>query len=126
MIAPVGRRGDPTRWVVLPCRPGPAPATDPSSRDARRMPIPVPAAASRCTGAAAWSEGAGAVAGLSAVALSEVLAALSYAIDPTDGLPAGDTVRSCPIGMCLAEELELDAAARWALYCAAAQGRRLL
>ncbi len=52
------------------------------------------------------------------VSLSEVLAALSHALDLTDGQPLGHTIRTCLIGMRLAEELGLPAADRSALYYA--------
>lgn len=51
-----------------------------------------------------------------AVGLSELLSALSYALDLTEGQPPGHTVRSCLIGMRLAEALELDPDQRSALY----------
>jgi len=50
------------------------------------------------------------------VGLSELLSALSYALDLTEGQPPGHTVRSCLIGMRLAEALGLDADERSALY----------
>lgn len=49
---------------------------------------------------------------------SEVLSALSYALDITEGQPPGHAVRSCLIGMRLAEELDLDEHTRSALYYA--------
>ena len=49
---------------------------------------------------------------------SEVLSALSYALDITEGQPPGHAVRSCLIGMRLAEELELDPPTCSALYYA--------
>ena len=52
------------------------------------------------------------------ISLSEVLSALSYALDLTEGAPAGHTMRSCLIGMRLAEEAGLGAADRSALYYA--------
>lgn len=52
------------------------------------------------------------------VHLSEVLAALSHALDLTEGQPVGHTLRACLIGMRLAEELGLDAESRSALYYA--------
>lgn len=52
------------------------------------------------------------------VSLSEVLSALSHALDLTEGQPAGHTLRSCAIGMRLAEECGLGAAERSALYYA--------
>jgi HD-GYP domain-containing protein (c-di-GMP phosphodiesterase class II) len=53
-----------------------------------------------------------------AVSLSEVLAALSHALDLTEGQPLGHTVRSCVIGMRMAESLDLTSADRSALYYA--------
>lgn len=50
--------------------------------------------------------------------LSEVLAALSYALDLTEGQPEGHTLRSCVIGMRLGEEIGLGAGDRSALYYA--------
>ena len=41
--------------------------------------------------------------------LSEVIGALSYALDATDGQPAGHSLRSCVIGMRLVGALGLDA-----------------
>ena len=52
------------------------------------------------------------------VSLSEVLSALSYALDLTEGSPAGHTMRTCLIGMRLAEEAGICAAERSALYYA--------
>jgi HD-GYP domain-containing protein (c-di-GMP phosphodiesterase class II) len=52
------------------------------------------------------------------VALSEVLAALSTALDLTEGQPAGHSVRTCVIGCRLADELGLRVADRAALYYA--------
>jgi putative nucleotidyltransferase with HDIG domain len=43
------------------------------------------------------------------VRLSEVIGALSYALDATDGQPAGHALRSCMIGMRLARALDLGA-----------------
>jgi putative nucleotidyltransferase with HDIG domain len=54
----------------------------------------------------------------SGVALSEVLGALSYALDITEGEPPGHAVRSLAIGMRLAEELRLGDADRSALFYA--------
>jgi putative nucleotidyltransferase with HDIG domain len=50
------------------------------------------------------------------VRLSEVLAALSHALDLTEGQPLGHSVRACVIGMRLADELGLDLPTRSALY----------
>jgi HD-GYP domain-containing protein (c-di-GMP phosphodiesterase class II) len=52
------------------------------------------------------------------IALSEVIAGLSYALDLTEGEPPGHAVRSCLIGMRLAEEIGLDPAARSHLFYA--------
>src|SRR5688500_1018193 len=41
------------------------------------------------------------------VALSDVIGALSYALDLTEGEPPGHAVRTCLIGMRLAEEIGL-------------------
>ena len=53
-----------------------------------------------------------------AILLSEVIGALSYALDITEGEPPGHAARSCMIGMRLAEELRLDAATRSDLFYA--------
>jgi putative nucleotidyltransferase with HDIG domain len=53
-----------------------------------------------------------------AVSLSQVLSALSHALDLTEGQPAGHTLRSCAIGMRLAEGCGLDSDHRSALYYA--------
>ena len=55
---------------------------------------------------------------LAEVRLSEVVSALSYALDITEGQPAGHAVRTCLIGMKLAEQLTLDAAQRSSLFYA--------
>ena len=52
------------------------------------------------------------------ISLSEVLSALSYALDLTEGATAGHTLRTCLIGMRLAEEAGVSAADRSALYYA--------
>jgi HD-GYP domain-containing protein (c-di-GMP phosphodiesterase class II) len=54
----------------------------------------------------------------SAILLSEVIGALSYALDLTEGEPPGHAARSCLIGMRLAKELRLDAEARSDLFYA--------
>ncbi|MBA3405330.1 MAG: hypothetical protein H0U13_11715, partial [Gemmatimonadaceae bacterium] len=75
--------------------------------------LPVPLADAKPYGAA----GVKAVGGDSVnVSLSEVLASLSHALDLTEGQPIGHTVRTCIIGMRLAEELDLSAFDRVALY----------
>ncbi len=50
--------------------------------------------------------------------LSEILAALSYALDITEGQPAGHAVRTCLIGMRLADEVGLEIDDRAALFYA--------
>jgi HD-GYP domain-containing protein (c-di-GMP phosphodiesterase class II) len=52
------------------------------------------------------------------VGTAELLTALSHALDLTEGAPPGHTLRSCLIGMRLAEEIGLDIEARAALYYA--------
>ena len=52
------------------------------------------------------------------IALSDVLSALSYALDLTEGQPAGHTNRTCIIGMRLGDEIGLSAEQRTALYFA--------
>jgi HD-GYP domain-containing protein (c-di-GMP phosphodiesterase class II) len=54
--------------------------------------------------------------GSRAVALSEVVGALSYALDITEGEPPGHAARSCLIGMRLAAELGFGAGARSDLF----------
>jgi HD-GYP domain-containing protein (c-di-GMP phosphodiesterase class II) len=49
---------------------------------------------------------------------SEVIAALSHALDMTEGHPVGQAERSCLIGMRIAHELRLGAEERYALYYA--------
>ncbi|MGZ8414813.1 MAG: HD-GYP domain-containing protein [Gemmatirosa sp.] len=56
--------------------------------------------------------------GAAQLSLSEVLTALSHALDLSEGQPLGHTVRSCVIGMRLAEELGMPIADRAALYYA--------
>jgi HD-GYP domain-containing protein (c-di-GMP phosphodiesterase class II) len=53
-----------------------------------------------------------------AVLLSEVIGALSYALDLTEGEPPGHAQRSCLIGMRLAQELRLDSQTRSDLFYA--------
>lgn len=54
----------------------------------------------------------------SAVKMSEVISALSYALDIVEGQPEGHAVRSCMIGMRLAEEIGVSAEDRSALFYA--------
>jgi HD-GYP domain-containing protein (c-di-GMP phosphodiesterase class II) len=60
----------------------------------------------------------GAGAGPIDVPLSEVIGALSYALDLTEGEPPGHAVRTCAIGMRIADEIELPAEDRADLYYA--------
>lgn len=52
------------------------------------------------------------------IRLSDVVSALSVALDLTEGQPMGHSVRSCILGMKIAEELQLPAAVRSDLYYA--------
>jgi HD-GYP domain-containing protein (c-di-GMP phosphodiesterase class II) len=52
------------------------------------------------------------------IALSGVISALSYALDITEGQPEGHALRSCAIGMRIAQELELPGALRSDLFYA--------
>jgi HD-GYP domain-containing protein (c-di-GMP phosphodiesterase class II) len=52
------------------------------------------------------------------IALSKVIGGLSYALDLTEGEPPGHAVRSCLIGMRLADEIGLDPATRSHLFYA--------
>ena len=52
------------------------------------------------------------------IRLSSVIGGLSYALDVTEGEPPGHAVRSCVIGMRIADELGLDAATRSHLFYA--------
>src|SRR4051812_37780375 len=60
----------------------------------------------------------GAIRGSGRVSLSEVLSALSCALDLTEGAPAGHSMRTCLIGMRIAESIGIDASERSALYYA--------
>src|SRR5881409_2692690 len=60
----------------------------------------------------------GAIRGSGMVSLSEVLSALSCALDLTEGAPAGHSMRTCLIGMRIAESIGIDASERSALYYA--------
>jgi putative nucleotidyltransferase with HDIG domain len=62
--------------------------------------------------------GSAAVAPLPEVRLSEVVSALSYALDITEGQPAGHAVRTCAIGMRLADVLRLTSEERSDLFYA--------
>jgi HD-GYP domain-containing protein (c-di-GMP phosphodiesterase class II) len=52
----------------------------------------------------------------SAILVSELISALSYALDLTEGRPMGHSVRSCLLGMRIAEELGLSAETQADLY----------
>lgn len=48
--------------------------------------------------------------------LSELISSLSYALDMTEGQPAGHCIRCCWIGMGIADQLQLDDTTRRELY----------
>jgi HD-GYP domain-containing protein (c-di-GMP phosphodiesterase class II) len=50
------------------------------------------------------------------IRLSELISALSYALDLTEGAPEGHSVRTCLIGMRIGREIGLDADARSSLF----------
>jgi HD-GYP domain-containing protein (c-di-GMP phosphodiesterase class II) len=50
------------------------------------------------------------------LALSEVIGALSYALDLTEGQPPGHCIRCCWIGVHIGQEYGLDTASLWDLY----------
>src|SRR3954464_6329449 len=52
------------------------------------------------------------------IRLSEVISALSYALDVTEAQPMGHAVRSCAIGMRIGEEIGLDDDTRSSLFYA--------
>lgn len=52
------------------------------------------------------------------IRLSEVLSALSYALDITEGQPEGHAIRNCMIGMTLADHMDLSSEQRSALFYA--------
>jgi putative nucleotidyltransferase with HDIG domain len=54
----------------------------------------------------------------SSIRVSEIISALSYALDLTEGQPMGHSVRACIIGMRLAEQIGLPASERGDLYYA--------
>ncbi len=56
------------------------------------------------------------MAAVQAVRLSEVLGALSHALDMTEGQPAGHCVRACWIGVHVGREMGLSDGALWELY----------
>ena len=52
----------------------------------------------------------------SSIRVSELLSALSYALDLTEGRPTGHSVRACVIGMRIAEEIDLPPQVQADLY----------
>src|SRR6202167_2469657 len=52
----------------------------------------------------------------SSIRLSEIISALSYALDLTEGQPMGHSVRACMIGMRLAQQIGLSQAEQADLY----------
>jgi len=56
--------------------------------------------------------------GLPSIRVSELISALSYALDLTEGRPMGHSVRSCVIGMRIAEEIGLPKSGQADLYYA--------
>ena len=50
------------------------------------------------------------------IRLSEIVAALSHALDVTEGQPMGHAVRTCVIGMRLADAVGLEPARRSSLF----------
>src|SRR5271167_3777094 len=54
----------------------------------------------------------------SSIRVSEIISALSYALDLTEGRPMGHSVRSCMIGLRLARQIGLSAAEQGDLYYA--------
>ena len=54
----------------------------------------------------------------SSIRLSEIISALSYALDLTEGQPMGHSVRACMIGMRLAQQIGLSADEQADLYYA--------
>ena len=91
-------------------RPAPAAGGD-GLRPRAGLPALAPAARGRARGAAPGRR-------LMQVALSEVLGALSYALDITEGEPPGHAVRTTAIGMRLGEQLGLGDEDRSALFYA--------
>jgi len=59
------------------------------------------------------------------IRVSELISALSYALDLTEGRPMGHSVRACVIGMRIAEEIGLPPQVQADLYYTLVEGRRL-
>ena len=55
-------------------------------------------------------------AGVRGLQLSELIGALSHALDITEGQPRGHCVRCCWIGMHIGQHIGLDERSRWELY----------
>ena len=55
-------------------------------------------------------------AGVGTLRLAELIGALSYALDMTEGQPKGHCVRSCWIGMHIGRHIGLDDRQLWELY----------
>lgn len=53
---------------------------------------------------------------VTALKLAELIGALSYALDLTEGQPGGHCLRVCWIGMHIGEQIGLDESSRWSLY----------
>lgn len=58
----------------------------------------------------------GAISPASNLLLSEVIGALSYALDMTEGQPPGHSIRCCYIGMSIGKKLNLTHQQQWDLY----------
>src|SRR5580692_8574335 len=54
----------------------------------------------------------------SSIRLSEIISALSYALDLTEGQPMGHSVRACMIGMRLAQQVGMSVEEQADLYYA--------
>src|SRR5450755_4053796 len=54
----------------------------------------------------------------SSIRMSEIISALSYALDLTDGQPMGHSVRACTMGMRLAQQIGMSQAEQADLYYA--------
>ena len=54
----------------------------------------------------------------SSIRMSEIISALSYALDLTEGQPMGHSVRACMIGMRLAQQVGMSAEEQADLYYA--------
>ncbi|MFZ3043103.1 MAG: hypothetical protein WA108_15180 [Thiobacillus sp.] len=50
------------------------------------------------------------------LSLSAIIGSLSYALDLTEGLPAGHSLRCCWVGMHVGQQMEMDSEALSHLY----------